>query len=324
MRVNLLFLLANDVVAHHFPEYLETGLVIHIGQIFWVTVNPQRPGCNPNANGNWAGEENPLVANGGEQAHLPRFYVKKRATRSGMLQYIATRIPLVLNFDDEAGILGEPSDPNHPQGPIPDRFSDRFRGEIASIFCKEDLGEVGNSRIEQPFILNWNNCEVVELLVGLCLRDERITPRRLLSLEWHSNHRLLAEALDVNRQGHININQDSLLQARANVMPPRCPRFARIPLLIDRAYQAGSLTINTMREWSKHLQAAREQGYVMALFLTPCGNEYRWHIYEVQYLENLAAPAAKGALRNIMTQSILPDDFTYWYFCCATEGPDCN
>ena len=329
----------NDFVAiYEFPAFTE-GLVIHVGQIFWKTVNPQQRGCNPNANGNWPGEENPLIANGGPQAHLPRFYVKKRVPgrtstgeTTGTIQYIATRHPLVLSFDDEAGILDEPTDPNDPQGPI--RFPmgsgrpDQFKGQIASIFCKEKLGDVGNTKTEDP----WKNCRVVELLVGLCLRDE--TPRKLPGLQppdYHSNILLVNQAFPAIRtvfpegQGHIIINEDSRLQARAMVMnSPLCPRFARIALPIGKQDQAGRQTLNIMREWRKHLQAAREHGYVMALVLIPCGVQYRWNIYRVSHLENLGGPAGKGALRDIMTQSILPDDFTYWYFCCAQNGPNCN
>ena len=329
---------------YQFPAFSETGLSIHLGQIFWYAVNPQQRGCNPNANGrnerNWPGEENPLIANGGPQAHLPRFYVKKRVTGrnptggdfSGTIQYIATRHPLVLNFDDEAGILDEPTDPNDPQGPIIESGRpDRFKGEIASIFCEEKMGDVGNTRTDAP----WKNCRVVELLVGLCLRDE--TPRKLPGLQppdYHSNIRLVNQAFPEIRtvfqgyqigQGQIIINEDTRLQARAMVMnSPLCPRFARIALRIGRQDGAGRPSLDNMREWRKHLQAAREQGYVMALVLIPCGVEYRWNIYRVQHLENLGAPAGKGALRDIMTQSILPDDFTYWYFCCAQAGPNCN
>ena len=326
---------------YEFPEYV--GQIVHVGQIFWKTVDPQIRGCNPNANENWPGEENPLIANGGPQAHLPRFYVKKRVPgrdpegeTTGTIQYIATRHPLVLNFDDEAGILDEPTDPNDPQGPI--RFPgapgrpDQFKGEIASIFCKENgrekLGDIGNTKTEDP----WKNCRVVELLVGLCLRDE--TPRRLPGVqppEYHSNSRLVAEAFPAirtvfpGRQGQIIINEDSRLQARAMVMnSPLCPRFARIALPIGRLDPAGRPTLNIMREWKKHLRAANEQGYVMALVLIPCGAQYRWNIYRVSHLENLGSPAGKGALRDIMTQSILPDDLTYWYFCCAEDIPKCK
>ena len=302
-----------------------------MGHIFWVEVNPQRPGCNPNARandpGNWPGEENPLVDN-----NLPRYYVKKRRSNLGTIQYIATRHPLVRNFINEDGIQADPINPNDPQGPMQNEGRpDRFKGEIASIFCMENIGTMGNSKIEPDFIPHWNNCEVVETLVGLCLIDEQVTPRSIPGLQApndHSNLYLVDQAFPHPRQGDININAVSRLHARNMVMSGVCPRFARIALLIgNQPDQFGRQTHRTVAAWRKHLQGARRQGYVMAFVLGRafswhnCNRvQYHWDVYEVEHLENNLQ-----ALRDVMTRSILPTyGSSYWYFCCMEDGPNCN
>ena len=298
-RVCLMFFSVRTFMVNAYPYVGDITRPLIFGDIVWIPVDLTLGGCHVNADGNWVGETHPsIVDNINNIGNVARFYVKKRRATfdgTGAIQYIVTRLPLVFNLT-----------------------VDEYEGTIATIFCKEN-GQIGNTKIEDDYVNEWRNCGIVEILVGMCLIDPQVTPRKIHG-PLHSNTYLINEAFNTITRGNMQINQDSRDHTRNMVMSQDCPRFARITMLGNINRDQRSL----LELWRQHLRGARHVGYVMAIVLGIGINpmcrpgELAWDVYENEDLET------SGNLNNVYRRSIVPRSQPYWYFCCMKDIANCQ